>query len=231
MEDTHYDAYLFQDADDWSAPDRLELLLDGAERTGAELIGTQEMRVFCDEPEAVPIEWPLDVNACFAERPTAFPLLHPTSLVSRDAVMAVGGFATGLRFGGDAEFLRRVHHIARVVNIPAHGYYRRIRRTRSPPPATHRLARPQADHGDDLRAGQSQRRARGERAGARPVAAQDGPPVGFTRLAGPELKPGSAAAPAAPTAEEGRRARSSWSGRPLRRERSRSRSVSIAASP
>ena len=68
MEDTHYDAYLFQDADDWSAPDRLELLLDGAERTGAELIGTQELRVFCDEPEAVPIEWPLDVNACFAER-------------------------------------------------------------------------------------------------------------------------------------------------------------------
>ena len=29
IEDTDYDAYLFQDADDWSAPDRLEQLLDG----------------------------------------------------------------------------------------------------------------------------------------------------------------------------------------------------------
>ena len=145
MEDTHYDAYLFQDADDWSAPDRLELLLDAAERTGAELIGTQEVRVFCDEPEAVPIEWPLDVNACFAERPTAFPLLHPTSLVSRDAVMAVGGFATGLRFGGDAEFLRRVHHMA-----PGSSTFPRTAttggsvRTRSPPHRRHASARPSA---------------------------------------------------------------------------------------
>ena len=29
-----YDAYLFQDADDWSAVDRLEILLKEAERTG-----------------------------------------------------------------------------------------------------------------------------------------------------------------------------------------------------
>ena len=55
MEDTDYDAYMFQDADDWSAPERLEKLLAGAESTGAELIGSQEVRVFCDEPEAVPI--------------------------------------------------------------------------------------------------------------------------------------------------------------------------------
>ena len=29
IDDTDYDAYLFQDADDWSAPDRLEQLLAG----------------------------------------------------------------------------------------------------------------------------------------------------------------------------------------------------------
>jgi glycosyltransferase involved in cell wall biosynthesis len=127
MEDTDYDAYMFQDADDWSAPERLEKLLEGAESTGAELIGSQEVRVFCDEPEAVPIAWPLDGNAPFEERPTAFSCLHPTSLVSRDLVMAVGGFASGLRFGGDAEFLRRVHWIATVANVSHHGYYRRIR--------------------------------------------------------------------------------------------------------
>jgi glycosyltransferase involved in cell wall biosynthesis len=127
IEETDYDAYLFQDADDWSAPDRLELLLAAAERTGAELIGTQELRVFCEEPEVAPIEWPLDVKAPFAERPTAFPLLHPTSIVSRELVMELGGFASGLRFSGDAEFLRRAHHVAQVINIPEHAYYRRIR--------------------------------------------------------------------------------------------------------
>ena len=77
IEDTDYDAYMFQDADDWSAPDRLEKLLDGAAATGAELIGSQEMRVFCDEPEAVPIAWPLDGNAPFESAPTAFPLPAP----------------------------------------------------------------------------------------------------------------------------------------------------------
>jgi glycosyltransferase involved in cell wall biosynthesis len=127
MEDTDYDAYLFQDADDWSAPERLEKLLEGAAATGAELIGSQEMRVFCDEPEAIPIAWPLDGNAPFEERATAFSCLHPTSLVSRDLVMAIGGFASGLRFGGDAEFLRRAHWIATVANVPYHGYLRRIR--------------------------------------------------------------------------------------------------------
>jgi hypothetical protein len=206
MEDTHYDAYLFQDADDWSAPDRLELLLDGAERTGAELIGTQEMRVFCDEPEAVPIEWPLDVNACFAERPTAFPLLHPTSLVSRDAVMAVGGFATGLRFGGDAEFLRRVHHIARVVNVPAHGYYRRIRQNSlTTAPAT-RIGSPVRKQIMEMTFERANRNAELVASGREPDLSppKTAAPVGFTRLAGPELKPGKRRpAPAAPTAEEG----------------------------
>ena len=127
IDETNYDAYLFQDADDWSAPDRLEKLLEGAAATGAELIGSQEIRIFCDEPEAVPIQWPLDGNAPFEDVPTAFTCLHPTSLVSRDLVQAVGGFSSGLRFGGDAEFLRRAHWIATVANVPHYGYLRRIR--------------------------------------------------------------------------------------------------------
>src|SRR6185369_2214634 len=53
INNTRYDAYLFQDADDWSTYDRLELLLDEAERTGAELVGSQELRVFCDSREVM----------------------------------------------------------------------------------------------------------------------------------------------------------------------------------
>jgi len=122
---TRFDAYMFQDADDWSANDRLALLLDGAERTGAELIGCQELRF--DMPAGVS-------GHCYvpnASRSLAtvqrYSILHPTSLVSRDLVSRVGGFATGVKFGGDLEFQLRAHHCGHVVNIERYGYFRRQR--------------------------------------------------------------------------------------------------------
>lgn len=123
---TDYDGYLFQDADDWSTYDRLEILLTEAERAGAELIGSQELRILYDETDPLPVCYPLDVNAAFRQHP-GFPLLHPTSLVSRDLVQRLGGFATGLRFGGDTEFLHRAAHVARIVNVPRYCYFRRVR--------------------------------------------------------------------------------------------------------
>jgi len=126
INNTRYDAYLFQDADDWSTSDRLELLLDEAERTGAELIGSQELRVLCDSSEILPCRYPLDVNAALAVRP-AHPLLHPTSMIARDLVQRLGGFATGLRFGGDSELLLRAGYVARIVNVPSYCYFRRHR--------------------------------------------------------------------------------------------------------
>ena len=122
---TDYDAYLFQDADDWSSSDRLELLLAAAENYGAELVGTQELRVFEDD-RLLPVVYPLNVNAALAEKP-GHPLLHPTSLVSRNLVLRLGGFATGLRFSGDTEFLLRSQFAATIVNIPDYGYFRRHR--------------------------------------------------------------------------------------------------------
>ena len=127
IDDTGFDAYLFQDADDWSAPDRLERLLEEAESSGAELVGSHEVRVMLEEGEAKPFRYPLDVNAALHERPACFPLLHPTSLVSRSLVQRLGGFATGLRFSGDAEFLRRAGHASRVVNVDRYLYFRRKR--------------------------------------------------------------------------------------------------------
>ena len=114
---TSFDAYLFGDADDWSAPDRLEVLLDVAAHRGAELVGSHEVRVLVDQGDMVPVRYPLDVNAVLSENPTAFPLLHPTSLVGSDLLRRIGGFATGLRFSGDAELLRRAAHAARVVTL------------------------------------------------------------------------------------------------------------------
>jgi glycosyltransferase involved in cell wall biosynthesis len=124
---TGYDAILFQDADDWSAPQRLATLLDTAERTGAELVGSWELRVLCDAAEAVPGPYPADPPPFLAADPTAFAVLHPTSLVATDLIDRVGGYPTGLRFSGDAEFLWRAHHEGRVANAPAYLYYRRKR--------------------------------------------------------------------------------------------------------
>jgi hypothetical protein len=125
IEATIADYYLFQDADDWSSCDRLAQLLNAAESTGAVLVGTQEIRV--DEDGSLrPIQYPLDVNRALAEKP-GHPLLHPTSLVRRSLVTTLGGFATGLRFGGDTEFLLRAVWAGKIMNVPHYGYFRRKR--------------------------------------------------------------------------------------------------------
>jgi hypothetical protein len=127
IEDTNFDGYLFQDADDWSAPGRLALLLAEAERSGAELIGSQAMRVHTDGLDAEPVLFPSDPATSLAERPFGYPLLHPSSLVSRALLTRIGGFASGLRYSGDSEFLRRAVHTATVRNIPAASYVWRRR--------------------------------------------------------------------------------------------------------
>ncbi|MEM9303147.1 MAG: glycosyltransferase family 2 protein [Pseudomonadota bacterium] len=122
-----FDGYLFQDADDWSALDRVERLLQTAERTGAELVGTQEMRVEADG-QFHPVAFPIDVNdmVCRAETPT-HPLLHPTSVLARSLFERAGGFATGMRYSGDTEFLYRALLVGRIVNVDAFSYYYRQR--------------------------------------------------------------------------------------------------------
>ena len=126
IDQTNYDAYLFQDADDWSSCDRLENLLKTARANGAELVGSQEIRVLESLSQLQAIGYPLNVNQALAHA-LGHPLLHPTSLVTRSLVTRSGGFATGLAFGGDTEFLLRVHWLARVVNSDRYCYFRRKR--------------------------------------------------------------------------------------------------------
>ncbi|MEM8638470.1 MAG: glycosyltransferase family 2 protein [Cyanobacteria bacterium P01_G01_bin.54] len=126
IDHTDYDAYLFQDADDWSSGDRLATLLQTARHHGAELVGSQEIRVLENPAQFQAVGYPLDVNQALRPAP-GHPLLHPTSLVTRSLVQRLGGFATGLRFGGDTEFLLRAHWQARIVNSPRFCYFRRKR--------------------------------------------------------------------------------------------------------
>lgn len=115
---TEYDAYCFQDADDWSMPERVERLLLEAERTGAEYIGCQGLRLISSEAEVVPLTFPLDVNAALEADPAKHAIMHPSSIVTRGLIMRAGGYAMGLRFGGDTEFEHRAAHAGRIVNIP-----------------------------------------------------------------------------------------------------------------
>ncbi|MBD2465156.1 glycosyltransferase [Oscillatoria sp. FACHB-1407] len=126
IHDTHYWGYVFQDADDWSSCDRLQSLLALALATGAELVGTQEIRIDEEAQRLTAVNYPLDANAALATKP-GHPLLHPTSFVTRDLVQRLGGFATGLHFGGDTEFLLRAVWVAKVVNLPSYSYFRRKR--------------------------------------------------------------------------------------------------------
>jgi hypothetical protein len=127
IHETGYDAYLMQDADDWSTYNRLELLLAEAERTGAELIGTQELRISWEDGEIRPVCYTRDVNAALRARPLSFCLLNGTSLIGRNLLQRLGGFASGLRVAADGEFLSRAIYVARVVNIPYYCYFRRCR--------------------------------------------------------------------------------------------------------
>ena len=123
---TRFDAVLFQDADDWSSRDRLALLLAEAERTGADLIGSQEIRVDEIFGRVYATCYPLDANRALSIGP-GHPLLHPTSLISTRLLARLGGFATGLRFGADTEMLLRAGFVARIVNLDVAAYFRRHR--------------------------------------------------------------------------------------------------------
>jgi hypothetical protein len=127
IDNTDYDAYLFEDSDDWSAPIRLDVLLDLATRTGNELIGSQGHRLIVDEGEVVLYQHPIDPEQTFRTTPKSKPVHHPTSLVTRDLIQRTGGFATGLPFSGDTEFLRRAATIGPIANTAEFIYVYRTR--------------------------------------------------------------------------------------------------------
>lgn len=188
--DTGYDGYLFQDADDWSAPDRLETLLAEAERTGAELVGCQEVLIDCEATTAQLVHYPLDVNQAVIDRPGSFALAHHTAVVARDLMARVGGFATGLRIGADSELLPRVARAGVVRNVARCCYFRRRRggslttadETGMESALRARVAALLGAQREEDRA----RAARGEATALRPLAVAS--PVVLTHLLGPTLR-------------------------------------------
>jgi len=185
--DTDYDGYLFQDADDWSAHDRLKLLLYTAADTGADLIGCQEGRWQRHGPSTCCL-FPTDANRPLATAPV-YTVLHPSSLISRDFVMRAGGYANGLRFFGDAEFLWRSHHYGIIRNIPFVSYFRQARTnslTGSPDTGHHSPARLRIKSACKRRFWDTQRAlGRGELPHCTPY--RTAPPIALRHVTGPRL--------------------------------------------
>jgi glycosyltransferase involved in cell wall biosynthesis len=187
---TGYDAYFFQDADDWSMPRRLERELLAAEASGAEMIGCQGHRLIGIEGESVPLTFPLDVNAALAVHPGKHAIMHPSTLVSRDLILRAGGYATGLRFGGDTEFEHRATHVGRIVNIPQFEYVVRNRvnsLTSSPETGLESPERIAQRDLEAIRARENRDRVvAGQPVDLTPLATR--PPLQLEYLAGPRLR-------------------------------------------
>ncbi|AFZ46293.1 glycosyl transferase family 2 [Cyanobacterium stanieri PCC 7202] len=126
INDSNYDYYLFQDADDWSMGDRLGISIELMDKMEADMVGMQEYRVDEINHTLTPVVYPLNVNEALRQKP-GHALLHPTSLIKRSAFLQVNGFANGLLYGADTEFLLRSHFHLKIYNSSEFGYFRRKR--------------------------------------------------------------------------------------------------------
>ena len=186
VERTEFDGYLFQDADDWSSRDRLEKLLEEAERTDAEWIGTQELMIL--ENSIYAIRYPLKLNS-LRQTPLSHPFCYPSSLISKKFLTRLGGFASGLRFGGDLELINRALWTDKVRNLDRYCYFRRIRKDSLTTSETTGLGSPaRREIGSQIAARKEENKilvSKGSAPNMEPLTIAK--PVVFERLTGPML--------------------------------------------
>jgi len=129
VDTTNYNAYLQQDADDWSSKERLALSLDLAAMTGAGIIGTHQVNIGQREGglHQELIEHPEDAGRAYRENAAGWYMTWGTTLCSRDLFRDLGGLATGLRLEADSDFFRRACFISKMLNVPEFCYFRRLR--------------------------------------------------------------------------------------------------------
>jgi hypothetical protein len=188
---TDYDGFLLQDSDDWSSSDRLALLLEEAQRTGAAVLGTQVLEILCAQNNQERLVWfPPDANAAYDVDPTGHHMMFGTALISREVIHHVGGLASGLRYGADSEFFRRARHIARMANIQHICYFRRRHSsalTERPDTGLQSPARQRLQRDLKKRArADAEAVRRGQAPDLKPFAAA--PPIQLRHLLGPELR-------------------------------------------
>lgn len=117
---------MFQDSDDLPLRGRRDRLVGTLAASGADMVGSHELRADELRDEVVLFRFPLDVNEA-TRAAVGHALYHPTSVVRVDAVRRAGGFSTVRRFASDLQFLLRAHFTMVVRNCDGFHYLRRKR--------------------------------------------------------------------------------------------------------
>lgn len=120
------DVIVWQDSDDISCGDRLQVLARCRAEHDADFVGSHELRVDDLERRVLAVRFPLDVNQAIRTSPR-HALLHPTSLITPEALRRIGGFTTRLRFASDTQLLYRAAFTLRIRNADEFLYVRRRR--------------------------------------------------------------------------------------------------------
>jgi hypothetical protein len=185
---TDYEAYMVQDADDWSSHDRLELSLRGAEQTGADMVGTHEFRVHLPKQALELCVYPPDVNHAMSQR-ICHHLLHGASFISRALAVKIGGLDEQLKLCADIDFCARAWHAGRIINLSSFCFFRRVRvgsLTRHVKTGYQSATRIIEDKVTSIRGSRNLELAR---AGRTPnVVVQQKEPIGFLYHQGPRLR-------------------------------------------
>lgn len=121
------DYMIFQDSDDVSCFDRRALLLHNMTVRELDWVGCHELRVDEMSEKVIAVRFPYDVMRALDTR-LGHPLLFPTSMIRRSALLRAGGFSTHRQFGSDTEFLLRAFiHRLKIGNVDEFLYIRRKR--------------------------------------------------------------------------------------------------------
>ncbi|MGH3886964.1 MAG: glycosyltransferase family 2 protein [Pseudonocardiaceae bacterium] len=108
----------YQDADDWSPPQRLETLAAALEQDGWDVLGSAVARRDRQGRSLPTFTPPGDVNSACAWRCRGGAVYGPTTLCRTEFVRRLGGYDGMTRFGADTDFAFRAVFAGRVGNLP-----------------------------------------------------------------------------------------------------------------
>jgi len=116
----------FHDSDDISCRDRFEKISKHMISNDSEYCGSHELRVDYYNRRLQGVRFPKDASQALASAPW-FPLLHPTSAITRDAFYRCGTLSEERIFGNDTKFLlNSFFYILNIHNVDEFLYIRRI---------------------------------------------------------------------------------------------------------
>ena len=107
----------FQDADDWSVPERFEHLLAAADKWRCDIVGSAITRVRADSSVCI-VRPPFDVNRALRSRHRGAVFWGATMLCRTAFLRRLGGFDGTTRIGADTDFVHRAVFVGSVRNHP-----------------------------------------------------------------------------------------------------------------